>query len=36
MDKAIFTAHVDKNGKLKEGKEIFECPHCKGECFIKE
>jgi DnaJ-class molecular chaperone len=34
-NKAVFTTHIDNIGRLKDGKERHECPHCNGECFIK-
>lgn len=33
-DKAIFTTHVDSKGRLKDGKEKFECPYCCGDSYI--
>lgn len=33
-DKAIFTTHIDRYGRLKEGKEMHDCPHCNGQCYI--
>lgn len=33
-EKAIFTTHINSRGQLKEGKEYFECPHCKGEGYM--
>ena len=35
LTKAIFTTHIDNRGRLQDGKEMFDCPHCGGEYFIK-
>lgn len=32
--KAVFVSHIDKKGRLQEGKEVFTCPKCSGQCFI--
>lgn len=36
LTKAVFTTHIDSKGKLKDGKERFDCPKCNGEAYIKE
>ena len=36
LTKAIFTTHIDSRGKLQDGKEMYDCPHCNGQCYIKE
>lgn len=35
LTKAVFETHIDGKGRLQDGKEKFDCPHCGGECFIK-
>lgn len=35
-EKAVFVTHVDKNGRLKDGKERFDCVHCGGESYITD
>lgn len=35
LTKAIFTTHIDSRGRLQNGKEIFDCPKCNGQCYIK-
>lgn len=35
LTKAIFTTHIDLKGRLQNGKEIFDCPLCSGQCYIK-
>lgn len=34
--KAVFSVHVDRKGRLQDGKEIFDCPHCNGQCYEVE
>lgn len=36
MDKVIFVTHINSKGQLREGKQVFKCPHCGGECFVAE
>jgi len=33
-EKIVFQTHVDAKGKIREAKEIIECPKCNGECYI--
>lgn len=32
--KVIFETHIDRWGRLKEGKEKYECPKCNGDAHI--
>lgn len=34
-NEVVFYTHVDKNGKINEGKERFECYECGGSAYIE-